>query len=279
MYPYSLVSALIIRKLYFSMDSFPTRVTIVNMRTYNFFPLSISTNKYSLHVVHAYHHSKGHDRANKIKDAVFAVGSPIIASALSTMGASAFLFGCRTWVFIELGLLICSITAMALVYTMTFLLAWLACAGPVPIFENDQNNVHQWDLKALCCASRLRRQAKRPTAVTEMDQSDDSRSVFSIEIVGDLDTDFTDPPKPETILTPQRGERKQLENGDIDRGYDIEIVDDDEAELVARNTPQRVPKEEEQEETLLVVNRPSVRSMLSSSPKIVATQVPVTRFV
>ena len=231
-------------------------------------------------MVHAYHHSKGHDRANKIKDAVFAVGSPIIASALSTMGASAFLFGCRTWVFIELGLLICSITAMALLYTMTFLLAWLACAGPVPIFESDQNNLHQWDLKALCCASRLRRQAKRPTVVTEMDQSDDNRSEFSIEIVGDLETDLTDPPKPKTILTPQRGKRTPPETGDIDRGYDIDVVGDDHAELLTRDVPQRVPKEEEeQEDAVLVVNRPSVRSMLSSSPKIVSTEVPVTRFV
>lgn len=193
------------------------------------------------------------------------MGSPIIASALSTMGASAFLFGCRTWVFIELGLLICSITAMALLFTMTFLLAWLACAGPVPIFENDQNNVHQWDLKAFCCVSRLARQTKSTTAVTEMDQSDDSRSVYSIEIFGDLETDLTDPPKPNMITTPERG---------VDRVYDIEIVDDDEPPLVTRNSPQRVQKEE-----VVLVNRPSVRSMLSSSPKIVATEVPITRFV
>ena len=218
-------------------------------------------------MVHAYHHSRGHDRASKIKEAVFAVGSPIIASALSTMGASAFLFGCRTWVFIELGLLICSITAMALLYTMTFLLAWLACAGPVPIFENDENNVHQWDLKALCCVSRLRRQTKSTGAITEMDQSDDSRSVYSIEIVDDLETDFADPAK--MISTPERG---------VDRVYDIEIVDNDEPPLVTSYTPQRVQKEEVKEDVVMV-NRPSVRSMLSNSPKIVATEVPITRFV
>ena len=183
------------------------------------------------------------------------------------MGASAFLFGCRTWVFIELGLLICSITAMALLYTMTFLLAWLACAGPVPIFENDENNVHQWDLKALCCVSRLRRQTKSTGAITEMDQSDDSRSVYSIEIVDDLETDFADPAK--MISTPERG---------VDRVYDIEIVDNDEPPLVTSYTPQRVQKEEVKEDVVMV-NRPSVRSMLSNSPKIVATEVPITRFV
>eukprot|EP00588_Corethron_pennatum_P034447 CAMPEP_0194349088 /NCGR_PEP_ID=MMETSP0171-20130528/106891_1 /TAXON_ID=218684 /ORGANISM="Corethron pennatum, Strain L29A3" /LENGTH=1903 /DNA_ID=CAMNT_0039116497 /DNA_START=220 /DNA_END=5932 /DNA_ORIENTATION=+ len=114
--------------------------------------IGLSAN-YSLHVVHAYHHSKSNERKNKIKEAIFAVGSPIVASAVSTMGASAFLFGCRTWVFIELGILICTITAMALLYSMAFLFAWLSIAGPLPFDSNgheSHNRLHRWDIRLLC---------------------------------------------------------------------------------------------------------------------------------
>jgi MMPL family len=112
--------------------------------------IGLSAN-YSLHVVHAYHHAKGDTRAAKVAEAIFAVGGPIVASALSTIGASAFLFGCRTWVFVELGILVCSITTMALLYSMTFLLAWLTLAGPRP-FERNGKQVHAWDIHALCCS-------------------------------------------------------------------------------------------------------------------------------
>jgi len=112
--------------------------------------IGLSAN-YSLHVVHAYHYSKKSDRNDKIKEAIFAVGSPIVASALSTIGACAFLFGCRTWVFIELGVLICSVTAMALLYSMVFLFSWLNVAGPLPFDQYDNNHsLHRWDLKVLC---------------------------------------------------------------------------------------------------------------------------------
>jgi hypothetical protein len=111
--------------------------------------IGLSAN-YSLHVVHAYHHAKSDVRSEKIKEAVFAVGSPIVASAISTMGASVFLFACRTWVFVELGILICSITAMALLYSMTFLVAWLSVCGPLP-FQKNGRRLHRWDLQAFLC--------------------------------------------------------------------------------------------------------------------------------
>ena len=92
--------------------------------------IGLSAN-YSLHVAHAYHQSKRAQRENKVKQAVFVTGSPIVASALSTIGGGAFLFFCRTYAFVELGILICSITAMALLFSMGFLLAWLAMIGPL----------------------------------------------------------------------------------------------------------------------------------------------------
>ena len=122
--------------------------------------IGLSAN-YSLHVVHAYHCSNKNNRQQKMEDAIFAVGSPIVASALSTIGGSIFLFGCRTYVFVELGILMCSITTMALVFSMGFLVAWLKMIGPLPCDNVDNINqehrnelkhghrVHYWDLKAL----------------------------------------------------------------------------------------------------------------------------------
>jgi hypothetical protein len=114
--------------------------------------IGLSAN-YSLHVAHAYHCSQSALRENKVKQAVYVTGSPILASALSTIGGGAFLFCCRTYAFVELGILICSITAMALLFSMAFLLAWLAMIGPLPYANDadDDQHLHQWDLKVLCC--------------------------------------------------------------------------------------------------------------------------------
>jgi predicted RND superfamily exporter protein len=114
--------------------------------------IGLSAN-YSLHVVHAYHRSQSALRENKVKQAFFLTGSPIFASALSTIGGGAFLFCCRTYAFVQLGILICSITSMALLFSMAFLLAWLAMIGPLPSASDadDDQHLHQWDLKVLCC--------------------------------------------------------------------------------------------------------------------------------
>eukprot|EP00536_Pseudo-nitzschia_multiseries_P001619 jgi/Psemu1/317629/estExt_fgenesh1_pm.C_210005 len=168
--------------------------------------IGLSAN-YSLHVVHAYHHSKSKDRDEKIKEAIFAVGSPIVASALSTMGASAFLFACRTWVFIELGILICSITGMALLYTMTFLFSWLSIAGPLPIEQRGHSNAHRWDLKVMCWDACQKDKGapeqggddgkdpdednipveEKPDTEHAGAAVNDDESVYSIEIVGDAE--------------------------------------------------------------------------------------------
>jgi hypothetical protein len=165
----------------------------------------------SLHVVHAYHHSRSDNRENKIKEAMFAVGSPIVASALSTMGASAFLFGCRTWVFIELGLLICSITGMALLFTMIFLFAWLASAGPLPIDQYGQGRSHQWDLGVLCCIP-CQKVKMNPFINSKSEQPEDNRSLYSIEIVRNQDKKLK--------------QAEVAEANDNDSVYSIEIVED-----------------------------------------------------
>eukprot|EP00980_Cylindrotheca_fusiformis_P018066 scaffold5794_cov141-Cylindrotheca_fusiformis.AAC.2 len=114
--------------------------------------IGLSAN-YALHVVHAYHHSMDKDRESKVKHAVFLTGSPICASAISTIGGCAFLLGCRTIALVELGILICCVTAMALLYSMGFLLAWLLLMGPLPYGDEDDGNrrsVHRWDAFAMC---------------------------------------------------------------------------------------------------------------------------------
>ncbi|KAL3937544.1 MAG: hypothetical protein SGBAC_007368 [Bacillariaceae sp.] len=111
--------------------------------------IGLSAN-YSLHVVHAYHRSKSNNRETKVKEAVFITGSPIFASALSTIGGCVFLFGCRTLALVELGILICCVVAMALVYSMGFLLAWLLAIGPLPVgAEIDGYQKHRWDICAI----------------------------------------------------------------------------------------------------------------------------------
>jgi len=163
--------------------------------------------------VHAYHHSTSGKREIKIKEAIFAVGSPIIASAISTMGASAFLFWCRTWVFIELGLLICSITGMALLFTMTFLSSWLASAGPLPVDQHGSSNSQQWDLRVLCSLSCLKAR-RRPTVDTKSELHEDNESEYSIEIVEDIDNDFT-------VL--RKHDAEMTEDDDDDGAYSISI--------------------------------------------------------
>jgi len=185
--------------------------------------IGLSAN-YSLHVVHAYHHSKSINREEKITEAIFSVGSPIVASALSTMGASAFLFACRTWVFIELGILICSITGMALVYTMTFLIAWLFLAGPLPVEANDtsDNPSHRWDLRALFldpCWKKKKMTTKTPNPALEgihiphqPPSPGDEGSVYSIEVSSDDDED----------------NENEVDSDDDGDDYSIEVTDDEE---------------------------------------------------
>ena len=186
-------------------------------------------------MVHAYHHSRNSNRDEKIKEAIFAVGSPIVASALSTMGASAFLFGCRTWVFIELGILICSITGMALLYTMTFLFAWLSIAGPLPINPHGRDHLHRWDLKVMCWDI-----FQRDKMIPE--QLGDDDSVFSIEIVGDLEEDSAIPGKHET-------KNSEIKVEDDDSVYSIEIIDDleEDAQEFDKQTEEEDPQESEKQ--------------------------------
>jgi hypothetical protein len=186
--------------------------------------IGLSAN-YSLHVVHAYHHSKSDDRKDKVKEAMFAVGSPIVASALSTIGASAFLFGCRTWVFVELGILICSITTMALLYSMSFLFAWLAVSGPRPV-EKHGRRLHRWDLQALWCwrlpgESNQNLDADGATASeVELSQAKSSRAMSPRGSNMSLTLMMAD--------DELSGQESKNDNSDDESAYSIEVEEDEE---------------------------------------------------
>ena len=107
--------------------------------------VGLSSN-YLLHIAHAYHSSAIKERSVKIQRAVFIVGSPILWSAISTIGGSAFLFACRTWLLTELGILICTVIALSLLFSMGFLLALLSVFGPVLISSSPDNGIHVGNL-------------------------------------------------------------------------------------------------------------------------------------
>lgn len=107
------------------------------------------TANYLLHIAHSYHSSNIKERSVKIQHAVFVTGSPIAWSAISTIGGSCFLFACRTWLLTKLGILICTVIALSLIFSIFFLLAFLALVGPLPVASADnreQSNLHSWDL-------------------------------------------------------------------------------------------------------------------------------------
>ena len=116
------------------------------------------------------------DRGMKIQRALFITGSPIVWSAISTIGGSAFLFACRTWLLTELGILICTVIFLSLVFAMGFLLALLGEFGPLPIASSDgKSNIHTCDLMnifMLSCFKKCSRKDDREERLTSEVEED-----------------------------------------------------------------------------------------------------------
>jgi len=141
---------------------------------------------YLLHIAHSYHKSNIKERDVKIQRAVFITGSPILWSALSTIGGSMFLFACRTWLLTELGILICTIIGLSLICSVGFLLALLAFIGPLPI-SPDGVNLHTWDLMIvfkMCCLHKHVRQAECESEIAhvEIAKTDIETAITDFEI-------------------------------------------------------------------------------------------------
>mmetsp|Transcript_26873 Transcript_26873/g.50312 ORF Transcript_26873/g.50312 Transcript_26873/m.50312 type:complete len:146 (+) Transcript_26873:3828-4265(+) len=130
------------------------------------------------------------------------------------MGACAFLFFCRVYVFLELGILICCITATALLFSMTFLIAWLAVAGPLP-FEKNGRRLHRWDLRALwCCKVPFESIEDSDDGVMENETPSVTKSFMTRTIQMDEGLDAAD----------------NDDSSDDGSDYSIEINDDDSQE-------------------------------------------------
>lgn len=152
--------------------------------------VGLSSN-YLLHIAHAYHKSKIEERNVKIQRAVFVAGSPIVWSAISTIGGSAFLFACRTWLLTELGILICTVIGLSLVFSMSFLLGLLACIGPLPIASDvgKHRNLHTCDLMSIfklgCFSKCVRKyrseQVIAPAEVEERNVEQSETSAAEVE--------------------------------------------------------------------------------------------------
>jgi len=89
-----------------------------------------------------------------------------MAAAISTIGACGFLLGCRLWLLVELGMMLCSNAAMALIFSTVSLLAILSIVGPLP-FENNKH-LHQGDFRAILSGSCFRRRDNRERDAAEI---------------------------------------------------------------------------------------------------------------
>ena len=95
---------------------------------------------YCLHIAHGYHTSNSRTRKDKSTEALTALGVSILGAALTTASASAFLFPCRIYLFVQLGVMITGNTVLAVFYALVFLVATLMVAGPTrvrPLLRRD----------------------------------------------------------------------------------------------------------------------------------------------
>ena len=88
---------------------------------------------YCLHVAHGYHSSASRTRKDKTTESLTALGVSILGAAMTTASSSAFLFPCRIYLFIQLGVMLVSNTILAVFFALVFLVAMLMIAGPVRV--------------------------------------------------------------------------------------------------------------------------------------------------
>lgn len=86
---------------------------------------------YVLHLAHAFHQSEERTRRFKVKNALLNLGSSIFGGALTTAGATVFLFPTWIYLFHQLGVMLFLNTLIALFFTFFFLTPLLDAIGPV----------------------------------------------------------------------------------------------------------------------------------------------------
>lgn len=85
---------------------------------------------YCLHLAHGYHASSVRGRRGKTAESLTHLGSSVIGAAVTTIGSCSFLFPCRIYLFQQLGIMLTSNAAFAVLYSFVFLCSMLMIMGP-----------------------------------------------------------------------------------------------------------------------------------------------------
>jgi len=86
---------------------------------------------YVLHMAHGYNSAHGTTRKEKVQEALVHMGSALLGGAITTAGATAFLFPTWIYLFHQMGVMLFVNVLIALFYTFFFLAPLLDICGPV----------------------------------------------------------------------------------------------------------------------------------------------------
>jgi len=85
---------------------------------------------YSVHLLHAYTHSKQDDKEGRTQHALSEMGISVINSAATTLLAAAILFGCGFYFFIQFGGFVFMVIGLSILMSITFLIPLMLLLGP-----------------------------------------------------------------------------------------------------------------------------------------------------
>lgn len=85
---------------------------------------------YVVHLAHSYRGSKSLKRNDRVYDMVAEMGSTVIGGAVTSIGASLFLFGCMLQFFGKFGIFICLTCLFAILWSLFFFVPILSVLGP-----------------------------------------------------------------------------------------------------------------------------------------------------
>jgi len=88
---------------------------------------------YILHLGHCYCHSEQSNRRDIVTNTLGNVGFVVVGGAVTTAGASMFLWACEIYFFVQLGLLLFANTVICCFYSLFFMGALLMIGGPLGI--------------------------------------------------------------------------------------------------------------------------------------------------
>merc|ERR1719473_2363683 len=84
---------------------------------------------YVLHLAHGYNTAHGDNRREKVEEALVHMGSALLGGAMTTAGATAFLFPSWIYLFHQMGVMLFANVIIALMFTFFFLSPLLSICG------------------------------------------------------------------------------------------------------------------------------------------------------